>query len=211
MSLSVQFTKLLPVQHAIVTNCDDMGPDFEQQLQNETNGLSGGHGAACGKHSADSDAVLAKIDMLESKIQEEIASLRWDLSSRSPAIMVGMDHKDSYVSDGARSKCGVPLLAKMGATESVLHQEEMGVYVKQAFGIFDNANFDKLKQPSAAAHVSFNNRVDKTKTLLPSKSWERNKKGRLVRSTSKTQHGVLKLRLRKSCQLGRDTSPTASL
>ena len=93
-------------------------------------------------HSADSDSLLAEIDTFESQSQEETANLPDEIFAKSLAIMVGMDQKDSYVSDEARSTCGVPPLAKVEATDATLHQEEMGIYAKQALGIIDNINFE---------------------------------------------------------------------
>jgi len=90
----------------------------------------------------DSDALMVEIDTSESQSQEEPANLPDEIFAKYSTIMVGMDQKDSYISAEARSTCGVPSLAKVEATNATLHQEEMGIYVKQALGIFNYTNFE---------------------------------------------------------------------
>ena len=89
------------------------------------------------------------VDVLESNLHEEITSLRGNHSTQhvgmeavdynvcdkndalhkphpdTPAIMVGMKHNDSYVSDKGRNEGVVPLLANMEAIEATLLQEEI--------------------------------------------------------------------------------------
>ena len=96
-----------------------------------------------------SGAISSTFDMLESKLQEEIASLRGNHSTKhfameaseyivyekidavhgphcgTPEIMVGMKQKDRYVSDKARSERVVSILANMEAIEATLLQEEI--------------------------------------------------------------------------------------
>ena len=72
---------MLPLQHGIVTNWDDMEPDIDFH---------------------------EKIDVLHGQ-----------------TLMVGMNQKDSYVSDEAQCEAGVPNLAKMEATEATLHYKEV--------------------------------------------------------------------------------------
>ena len=67
--------------------------------------------------------------------------------------MVGLDQEDSYVSDKARSMCGVPPLATVEATDATLPPEEMGIYAKQALGIFDDINFEP-KPFGISTHMS---------------------------------------------------------
>jgi hypothetical protein len=101
----------------------------------------------------DSDAFLAEIDTFESQSQEEITNLPDEIFAKSLAIMVGLDQEDSHVSDKARSTCGVLSLATVEATDATLHQEEMGIYAKQALGIFDNINFEP-KPFGISTHMS---------------------------------------------------------
>ena len=94
-------------------------------------------------------ALSSSFDMLESKFQEEIASLRDSHSAKhfgmeaadsnlhekidawhglhcgTMAIMVGMNQQESYVSDKGQSERCVTLLANMEAIEATVRQEEI--------------------------------------------------------------------------------------
>ena len=96
-----------------------------------------------------SGAISSTFDMLENKLQEEIASLRGNHSTKhfameaseyivyekidavhgphcgTPEIMVGMKQKDRYINDKVRSERVVSLLANMEAIEATLPQEEI--------------------------------------------------------------------------------------
>ena len=71
---------------------------------------------------------VAGIDTFESLFQEEIDNLTDDAFAESLEIMVGMDKRESYVSDEAqRKRCDPPC-----------HYDDMGIYVQQALGLCNN-------------------------------------------------------------------------
>ena len=71
---------------------------------------------------------VAEIDMFDVLFEEEIANLPDEVFAESLAIMVGVDQTDSFVSDEAIRKC----------CSRTYHPDDMGIYVKQAFGMCDN-------------------------------------------------------------------------
>ena len=138
--------------------------------------------------SEDSDVLLAETDTFDSQSQEETANLPDEIVAKSLAIMVDMDQNESYVRDEARSTRGVPLLANVETTDAAFHQAEMGIYAKQAFGIFDNINFEP-KPFGSSTHMSIHDHGGKKQKLLPLSTWHSNTKVRSVRSKLKPLHG----------------------
>ena len=138
--------------------------------------------------SEDSDVLLVETDTFDSQSQEETANLPDEIVAKSLAIMVDMDQNESYVRDEARSTRGVPLLANVETTDAAFHQAEMGIYAKQAFGIFDNINFEP-KPFGSSTHMSIHDHGGKKQKLLPLSTWHSNTKVRSVRSKLKPLHG----------------------
>ena len=119
MSSSIKFTRMLPLQHGIITNRDDMEPDidFHEKIDALNDKIL--MVDVDQKDSFVSDEVqmqrgfpgLAKIEVTDATLpQEEIACLRDESCTRhsTTSLMVSMAQKDSCIGDKAQIKCIVP-------------------------------------------------------------------------------------------------------